>query len=136
MKGIYLTEEGLTELAKAIYVLQSSIANAESQIKEFKEMGFDVRQNEESIRSDKKVFAVYKEIASSYKPFLKQGSALSFHDYSEKRLVDAFHILFGRNYKKAWTETDKANEMRSIIKGNTQPCVSFDNWVAVVKFLI
>jgi hypothetical protein len=73
MKGIYLTEEGVNEIGKAIYVLERSISNAEGQIKEFKEMGFDVKQNEASIRSDKKVLAVYKEIASSYKPFSKKN---------------------------------------------------------------
>jgi hypothetical protein len=55
---------------------------------------------------------------------------------SDEILTEAFHILFGRNWKKYWSERDKAREMRSIIEGNTQPCVPFQNWVAVIKYLL
>ena len=55
---------------------------------------------------------------------------------SDEILMEAFHILFGRNWKKSWTERDKAREMRSIIKGDTQPCCPFENWVAVIKYLL
>jgi hypothetical protein len=55
---------------------------------------------------------------------------------SDEILMEAFNILFGRNWKKSWTERDKAREMRSIIKGDTQPCCQFENWVAVIRYLL
>lgn len=55
---------------------------------------------------------------------------------STEILTECYHILFDRNYKKYWTERDKAREMGSIIKGNIQPCRPFENWFKVVNYLL
>lgn len=54
---------------------------------------------------------------------------------TDKKLADAFHILFGKDWKKYWTERDKAEEIRSIFNGGTQPCCPFANWAKLMKFL-
>jgi len=64
------------------------------------------------------------------------NAVLAAVNLSDEILMEAFHVLFGRNWKKSWTERDKAREMRSIIKGDTQPCCPFENWVAVIKYLL
>lgn len=61
---------------------------------------------------------------------------LSAANLSDEILTSAFHILFGRDWKNIWTEREKAMEMRSIIRGNTQPCAPFENWLAVIKYLL
>ena len=58
------------------------------------------------------------------------------HLLTDKQLTDAFHILFGKDWKKYWTERDKAAEMRSIFNGGTQPCCPFANWVKLMEFLV
>ena len=57
------------------------------------------------------------------------------HLLTDKQLTDAFHILFDKDWKKYWTERDKAAEMRSIFNGGTQPCRPFSNWVKLMEFL-
>ena len=57
------------------------------------------------------------------------------HSLDDKILTDAFHILFGNDWKKNWSEYDKAMEMRAIFDDNTQPCRPFKNWVKCIEFL-
>lgn len=57
------------------------------------------------------------------------------HLLTDKQLADAFHILFGKDWKKHWTERDKAAEMRTIFNGGTQPCCPFTSWVKLMEFL-
>lgn len=57
------------------------------------------------------------------------------HLLDDKTLTEAFHILFEKDWKKYWTERDKAMEMRSIFNGGTQPCRPFENWVKCIEFL-
>lgn len=52
-----------------------------------------------------------------------------------EQLANAFHILFGEDYKRHWTEGDKAAEMLSIFNNSTQPCRPFINWVKCIEFL-
>jgi hypothetical protein len=67
----------------------------------------------------------------SAKPLLDE-----VHLLTDNQLADAFHILFGKDWKKYWTERDKAAEMRSIFNGGTQPCRPFENWVKLMEFLV
>jgi len=76
------------------------------------------------------------KISTPTKPTPNINVVLAAGQLSDEILTEAFHILFGRNWKKYWSERDKAREMRSIIKGDTQPCCSFENWVAVIKYLL
>ena len=57
------------------------------------------------------------------------------HLLDDKQLTEAFHILFDKDWKKYWTERDKAAEMRSIFNGGTQPCRPFENWVKLMEYL-
>jgi len=57
------------------------------------------------------------------------------HLLDDKQLTEAFHILFGKDWKKYWTERDKAAEMRSIFNGGTQPCRPFENWVKLMEYI-
>ncbi len=62
---------------------------------------------------------------------LKKAVALSDHKLSE-----AYRILMGAHWKMDWNEASKAREMRSILDGGTQPCVTFDRWVETVNFIL
>jgi hypothetical protein len=53
----------------------------------------------------------------------------------EEILEKAFHLLFGPEWKISWSRIDKANEMRSVIRGNSQPCAPFCRWISVVDYL-
>jgi hypothetical protein len=121
MKGIYLTPEGKQSIQSRI-----DLYNWEKNI--------DLSDKVYNFVNTSKI-KLLQEILNCALPFPNQKSPLLYVNHPDNFLSEAFHILFGRNYKKSWTETDKANEMRSIIKGSTQPCVPFENWVAVVKFL-
>ena len=57
------------------------------------------------------------------------------HLLDDEKLTVAFHILFDKDWKKYWTEKDKAREMRSIFNGGTQPCRPFENWVKCIEYL-
>lgn len=57
------------------------------------------------------------------------------HLLDDKILTEAFHILFGNDWKKYWTEYDKAREMKLIFNGGTQPCCPFESWVKCIEFL-
>jgi hypothetical protein len=50
-------------------------------------------------------------------------------------LVEAFHILFGVDFKRTFPDNYKVAEMRSIFNDGTQPCVPFTNWVKCIEFL-
>ena len=51
-------------------------------------------------------------------------------------LSEAFKILFDPTWKRNWTKHDKANDMRSIIQGQTQPCRPFFNYAECIDYLI
>lgn len=59
----------------------------------------------------------------------------SSHLLSDDILADAFHILWGTDWKRHWSDYDKAREMRSIFNGGTQPCRPFSDWVKCIEFL-
>lgn len=50
-------------------------------------------------------------------------------------LAEAFTILFDPTWKRNWTHRDKAKEMRSIIKGQTQVCRPFFNYAECIDFI-
>jgi len=60
---------------------------------------------------------------------------LSATNLPDEKLNEAFHILFGREWKQKWSVKDTAYEMRNIINGSTSPCISFENWVSCINFL-
>lgn len=57
------------------------------------------------------------------------------HSLDDKTLTEAFHILFGSDFKITFPDYYKASEMRSIFNDGTQPCVPFTNWVKCIEFL-
>lgn len=50
-------------------------------------------------------------------------------------LAKAFVVLHGDDWKKIWTEHDKAKEMRSIFNSGTQPAIPFFKWVECIDYL-
>lgn len=56
-------------------------------------------------------------------------------DASDKQLSEAYDILFGKDWKKTWSERGRANEMRSIIRGGTMPCIAIEKWAECIDFL-
>jgi hypothetical protein len=55
-------------------------------------------------------------------------------DLSDEQIIKTFNILFG-NVKDNYGSKYKINEMQSIFRGGTQPCVPFENWVKLIDFL-
>jgi hypothetical protein len=67
---------------------------------------------------------------------INQGNFHEFPIENEREvLAKAFDILMGENHKPYWNINARYGEMRSIIIGNTQPCVEFKKWVECVMFL-
>lgn len=56
-------------------------------------------------------------------------------ELSDEVLAEAFAILFDKEWKRYWHTKSKADEMRSIIRANDQPCRPFENWVKCIDFL-
>lgn len=52
----------------------------------------------------------------------------------EEILLKSYDILFD-DFGKNLPNNDKIYEIKSIIKGGTKPCRSFENWVNFVLFL-
>lgn len=55
--------------------------------------------------------------------------------FSDSTLAKAFRLLYGETWHRGWTVTDMADEMRSIIRGTTKPCIAFENWGKCYVFL-
>lgn len=53
-------------------------------------------------------------------------------ELSNEKLAKAYDILYGfENYNTKC----KADEMRSILKGELKPCIDFVNWVKCIDYL-
>lgn len=65
----------------------------------------------------------------------KHGVMQGLVELSDEVLAEAFAILYGKVWKKYWPKKSKADEMRSIIRANDQPCRPFENWIRCIDFL-
>lgn len=54
---------------------------------------------------------------------------------SDEILADGFTVLFGKEWKHRMRDSDKASEIRSIIKGSTMPCIPFLQWVSFIDYI-
>ena len=61
-------------------------------------------------------------------------STESFESLPDEVLSNALSILLG-NYKLRWSVRYRAEEMRSILSGNTEYAVSFKKYLAVIDYL-
>lgn len=54
----------------------------------------------------------------------------------DQTLAEAFDILVAQSWVRDWGgEKHKADTMKNIIKGDTQPCQPFENFVKCIEFL-
>lgn len=81
--------------------------------------------NTEKLSNENKTEALNKHVVMQALPEL-----------SNEVLAEAFAILYDKEWKNYWPVKSKADEMRSIIRANDQPCRPFENWVRCIDFLM
>jgi hypothetical protein len=63
------------------------------------------------------------------------GKVLDAKNFSADILAEGYNVLFGEDHKPYWLVNDKARDIFSIMRGGTQPCCDYKNWVNFICFL-
>jgi hypothetical protein len=50
-------------------------------------------------------------------------------------IVKAYHLLHGDSWANRRFDEEKIFDMKSIFKGGTKPCCSFENWYNCIEYL-